>query len=100
MQPELDLPQHWRDFLEAVDKQLETPVTLHCIGGFVVEVVYGILRRTADLDYISIAPRGAFQSLDEIAGQGSELAKKHKLYLEMVAVHDYPDDYEERVERA
>ncbi len=56
MQPELDLPQHWSDFLEAVDKQLKTPVTLHCIGGFVVEAVYGIPRRTADLDYISIEP--------------------------------------------
>ena len=39
---------HWSDFLEAVDKQLETPVALHCIGGFVVEVVYEIPRRTAD----------------------------------------------------
>jgi hypothetical protein len=63
----LKLPQHWRDFLEAVDKQLEIPVTLHCIGGFVVEAVYGIPRRTADLDYISIDPREALPTLKEIA---------------------------------
>ena len=99
MQPELDLPQHWSDFLEAVDKQLETPVTLHCIGGFVVEAVYGIPRRTADLDYIRIDPSGAFQTLEEIAGQQSELARKHNLYLQMAAVADFPDNYEKRLKK-
>ncbi len=100
MSPELDLPQHWRLFLEAVDKKLETSVTLHCIGGFVVEAVYGIPRRTGDLDYISIDPEGAFQSLEEIAGRQSELARRHKLYLQMVgAVGDYPDGYEERLRK-
>ncbi len=93
MPPELDLPRHWRDFLEAVDTQLEAPVTLHCIGGFVVETVYGVPRRTGDLDYMSIDPYGAFQTLEEIAGRHSELAQKHNLYLQMVgAVGDYPDD--------
>ena len=99
MQPELDLPQHWSDFLEAVDKQLETPVTLHCIGGFVVEAVYGIPRRTADLDYISIDPGEALPTLEEIAGQQSELRRVHKLYLQMVAVVDVPDNYEKRLKK-
>jgi len=100
MSPELNLPQHWRNFLEAVDKQLETPVTLHCIGGFVVEAVHKIPRTTGDLDYISIAPRGAFQSLEEIAGQQSELAQRHKLYLQaVVGVADYPEDYEKRLRK-
>ncbi len=97
MSPELDLPQHWKLFLEAVDKQLETPVTLHCIGGFVVEAVHKILRTTGDLDYISIRPRGAFQTLEEIAGQQSKLAQKHRLYLHVVGVADYPDEYEKRL---
>ena len=98
MSPELDLPQHWKLFLEAVDKQLETPVTLHCIGGFVVEVVHKILRTTGDLDYISIRPCGAFQTLEELAGKQSKLARKHKLYLEqVVGLADYPDDYEKRL---
>jgi len=100
MPPDLDLPQHWKDFLEAVDEQLETPVTLHCIGGFVVEVVYGIRGRTGDLDYIRIDPDGAFQSLEEIAGRQSELARRHNLYLQMVgAVGDYPDGYEKRLRK-
>ena len=95
----LKLPQHWRDFLEAVDKQLEIPVALHCMGGFVVEAVYGIPRRTADLDYISIDPREALPTLKEIAGQQSELAQKHNLYLQMVAVGDNPDGYEKRLSK-
>ena len=99
MPPELDLPRHWRDFLEAVDEQLEVPVILHCIGGFVVEAVYEIPRKTGDLDYISIDPGGAFQALEKIAGQQSELAQKHKLYLQMVSVEDYPDDYEKRLRK-
>ena len=99
MPPELDLPQHWRLFLEAVDKQLETPVTLHCIGGFVVEAVHGIRGKTGDLDYISIDPRVA-STLEEIAGQQSELAQRHRLYLQNVeGVADYPKDYEKRLRK-
>lgn len=97
MSPDLDLPQHWKIFLEAVDKQLEIPVTLHCIGGFVVEAVHEKLRNTGDLDYISIHPRGAFRTLEEIAGQKSELARRHQLYLQIVGVADYPEDYEKRL---
>lgn len=97
MSPDLDLPQHWKSFLEAVDKQLEIPVTLHCIGGFVVEAVHEKLRNTGDLDYISIHPRGAFRTLEEIAGQKSELARRHQLYLQIVGVADYPEDYEKRL---
>ena len=99
MSPELDLPQHWRNFLDAVDKQLETPVTLHCTGGFVVEAVYEIPRKTGALDYISIDPRGAFQSLEEIAGEQSELAQRHKLHLQRVAVGDNPDGYKKRLRK-
>ena len=99
MPPELDLPRHWRDFIEAVDEQLEIAVTLHCVGGFVVEAVYEIPRRTGDLDYISIDPRGAFQTLEEIAGQQSELARRHNLFLQMVAVGDNPDGYEKRLRK-
>jgi len=64
----------------------------------VVEAVHKILRTTGDLDYISIRPPGAFQTLEEIAGQQSKLARKHQLYLEQVGgVADYPDDYEKRL---
>ncbi len=63
-----------------------------------VEAVHKILRRTGDLDYILIHPGGAFQTLEEIAGQHSKLARKHQLYLQqVVGVADYPDDYEKRL---
>ena len=74
-------------------------MTLHCIGGFVVEAVHEKLRKTGDLDYISIHPRDAFQTLEEIAGQQSELARKHQLYLQIVGVADYPEDYEKRLRK-
>lgn len=96
---QLTLPSHWSDFIQAVDQKLEFPVTLHCIGGFVVEVVYEIPRRTGDLDYIRIDPCGAIQALEEIAGQQSELARRHNLFLQMVAVGDYPDGYEKRLRK-
>jgi hypothetical protein len=93
----LDLPKHWDDFLKAVDKALEEPVCLHCIGGFVVETVYGIPRRTGDLDYLTVDPIGAAGILEKIAGQQSELAKNHGLYFQHVTVADYPDNYDDRL---
>jgi hypothetical protein len=43
--------KEWQAFLRDIDSQLEDPVTLHCLGGFVLRVVYDIPRYTADLDY-------------------------------------------------
>ena len=93
----LSLPDHWNHFLEAVDKELEEQVCLHCVGGFVVETVYEIPRRTADLDYIAIVPYEAARTLEEIAGQKSELAQKHHLYFQYVTVIEYADGYESRL---
>jgi len=93
----LSLPQHWSDFLEAAENKLKEPVILHCLGGFVVEVVHGIHRRTGDLDYINYSHSTPI--LEEIAGQKSKLAQKHNLCLQMVAVVDYPDDYEKRLRK-
>lgn len=93
----LSLPQHWRDFLEAVDRRLGAPVTLHCIGGFVVEAVYGAPRRTGDLDYIAITPAEAYEDLERLAGRKSELAARYGLYFQRVGVADFPDEYEGRL---
>ncbi len=56
-------------------------------------------RKTGDLDYIHIVPGDAFQTLDEIAGLQSELAQRHKLHFQMVAVHAYPDGDEKRLRK-
>ena len=32
----------WKEFLAALDAMLSEPLVVHCIGGFVVTVVYGL----------------------------------------------------------
>ena len=95
----LNLPDHWSDFLQAVDEKLEAPVELHCMGGFVVEAVYGIPRRTAELDYISVDPTSPATTLERIAGRGSKLAGEHSVHFQKVGVADYPEDYEKRLSK-
>ena len=96
--PNLVLPPPWPRFLTEVDHSLSEVVELHCAGGFVLTVVHGIPRTTADLDYISAVPRQAAEELERIAGRGSDLAKRHKVFLQAVGgVGDYPENYESRL---
>ena len=95
--PDPALPPPWPEFLADVDRSLPTPVELHCVGGFVLAGVYGIPRTTNDLDYISADPSQAHHDLDRIAGRNSDLARKHKLFLQMVGVADYPENYASRL---
>jgi hypothetical protein len=96
--PDLVLPPPWPRFLTEVDHSLSEVVELHCAGGFVLTVVHGIPRTTADLDYISAVPRQAAEELERIAGRGSDLAKRHKVFLQAVGgVGDYPENYESRL---
>jgi len=37
-----ELPSLWGEFLDELDKALSEPVELHCIGGFVISVPYGL----------------------------------------------------------
>jgi hypothetical protein len=48
------MPEPWRSFLGELDAAIETEVRLDCIGGFVVTLVYGFSRPTADLDVLEI----------------------------------------------
>ena len=89
----------WFDFLRDIDNALSRAVAIHCIGGFVLAVVHGIPRPTGDIDYIETVPRDARAELESIAGQGSAMAKKHRLYLQSVGIADLPDEYESRLER-
>jgi len=43
MQPE-QIPEPWASFLSQVDDQLSEDVELHCFGGFVVTMLYGLAR--------------------------------------------------------
>ncbi len=70
---------------------------MHCLGGFVVTVLYDLARPTADVDVIAITPRSEIESLMSLAGQGSDLHRKHKVYLQLVGVATVPESYEERL---
>jgi|SRR5579862_3111166 len=93
----LTLPTPWQDFLTKIDQSLEQEVNLHCLGGFVLSALHGLPRPTGDLDYISANPLQARQEIEKIAGLGSTLSKKYKLFVQCVGVADYPENYEDRL---
>lgn len=95
--PSKSIPEPWQSFLSDIDATLEKDVELHCLGGFVITVLYDLARPTADVDVIAITPRSEIESLMSLAGQGSELHRKHKLYLQLVGVATVSDSYEERL---
>jgi Nucleotidyltransferase of unknown function (DUF6036) len=72
-------------------------VALHCLGGFVVAVRYGLSRPTADLDYLEVIPARHDALLQKLAGPGSALSRAHGLHLQHVTIASLPDRYEERL---
>jgi hypothetical protein len=81
-----------------MDGLLDEPFELHCIGGFAVVVGYGLPRATNDLDYRSLVPYNRINDLQGMAGLGSALAKKYKVYLQYTAaVESIPENYDERL---
>lgn len=90
----------WLSFLTALDAQLDEPVDFHCIGGFVVSQHYGFARETADLDVLSVIPVQATERVIQLAGKGSALQAKYRVYIDHAGVASYPADYERRLVRA
>lgn len=95
--PAKSIPEPWRSFLSDIDATLVEDVEVHCLGGFVITVMYDLARPTADMDVIAITPRSEIESLMSLAGQGSDLHRKHKAYLQLVGVATVPESYEERL---
>lgn len=91
------LPSPWAQFLDKVDELLPRPVELHCLGGFVLTVLYGLPRPTGDIDYISVIPSNEVGTIEAIAGANSELAKKYKIHVQFVTIAEVPDNYETRL---
>jgi hypothetical protein len=87
----------WRSFLRDIDAQLSGPTEIHCLGGFVVADYYGLTRPTADIDIIQVRGAATVAEVQRIGGKGSPLAKKHKVYLDVVTVADVPERYEDRL---
>lgn len=95
----ITLPEPWRTFLKEVDEALLQEVSLHCLGGFVLAALYDLPRPTADIDYILGHPHGIDEELLSVAGLGSALSKKHKVFIQRVGVAEVPYEYEQRLEQ-
>jgi hypothetical protein len=75
MPPELLQP--WNGFVTDLDGMIAADVALHCLGGFVVTVCYGLPRPTGDLDILLVLPSESQATLVALAGRNSDLHQKH-----------------------
>src|ERR1039457_6306941 len=87
----------WFSFLSDLDAQLREDVDVHCMGGSVVSQYYDCARETADLDVLGVVPVQATNQIEALAGKGSPLYRKYRVYLESAGVTSYPDSYESRL---
>ncbi len=94
--PDNRLAEPWRSFLTDIDRHLDRTIDLHCLGGFVVADRYDALRTTADLDVLQTLNETS-RALIALAGRGTPLHRRHKVYLDVVAVAVVPEDYESRL---
>ena len=95
--PKISIPEPWFSFLSEIDDSLTEPTRFHCLGGFVVTTLYGSPRATSDVDVIAFIPRDGNRSLFELAGKGSPLHKKYRVYLDPVTLAKVPIDHDERL---
>src|SRR5687768_216092 len=91
------IPEPWFSFLRDVEQALKETVEIHCLGGFVLSILWGLPRPTGDIDFIKVRPRPTGETLLRIAGDGTPLAKKHHLHVQRVTIAEYPEGYEERL---
>jgi hypothetical protein len=88
----------WASFLRELDELLKAAVELHCLGGFVVTQQYGIGRETSDIDFLSVASRSREDDVEALAGLGSALYQKYRVYLQYVGVVTPPCNYATRLQ--
>jgi hypothetical protein len=94
---DVQLHEPWASFLSELDAQLTRSTEVHCLGGFVVSELYGLERPTADVDILDVTKGTDPATLVRMAGRGSELHKRHKVYLDVVTIAAVPEDYESRL---
>lgn len=87
----------WKSFFASIDEILKEEIRLEILGGFVITVIYNAPRVTADVDVISVIPSTQTRNLIEIAGEGSQLHKKHGVYIDRVGIATLPENYEHRL---
>ena len=91
------IPPPRGEFLRELEGLLPNKTNLHCLGGFVLSLHYGLQLPTGDMDYYSIMPAECEAELLGLAGEGSALERKHKLRVHRVGINTMPEDWEERL---
>ncbi|HVP35332.1 MAG TPA: DUF6036 family nucleotidyltransferase [Steroidobacteraceae bacterium] len=89
----------WRSFLRDLDEELKGSHELHCLGGFVVAQHYAIGRETADIDFLAAIAQSPEDNVEALAGLGSVLHRRYRLYVQRVGVATPPSGYTARLER-
>ena len=90
-------PAPWHLFFRDIDRTLDHPVAVQCIGGFAIAMLYGLPRPTVDIDFLSVVPADEIGWLEALAGMGSALHGKHGVYVHHVGIVTVPECYEDRV---
>jgi hypothetical protein len=83
---------HGNSFLLELDRAATGETRLDCMGGFVVTLLYGLPRATADLDVLLIAPGEQREPLLELGVRGGAFHRKYRIYLDYVGVAKVPED--------
>lgn len=91
------IPEPWQSFLSELDRIADQAIDFHCLGGFVVTVVYGLPRTTSDVDVLMFVPRENSRKLIDSGQAGSDLHDRHKVYLDPVTIVTPPADYDQRL---
>lgn len=60
---------------------------LHCLGGFVAKVLYGLKRETADVDILSVATNSKNDAVLKLGIAGARLHKEYGCPLEFKPVN-------------
>ncbi|MEP6944686.1 MAG: DUF6036 family nucleotidyltransferase [Acidobacteriota bacterium] len=92
---ETPLTDPWLSFLAAIDDFIDDETCFHCLGGFVVTLIYRANRSTSDLDILTLVQSNP--NLLAFSGFGSALHKRLKVYLDPVGIAKLPEDYEDRL---
>ena len=95
--PAESILEPWKSFFTEIDDSLHEELALHCLGGFVMTMLYGLERPTADVDVLPFGLNPATGSLIDLAGEGSALHKKYGVYLQIVSIAQIPLNYEDRL---
>ena len=90
--------ESWHSFLGELDQPATEEPPLHCMGGFVATILYGLPRATSDLDVLLIAPRGQRAALLELGVRGGALQEEVQgLPGLRGGSQGAPEDYEDRL---